>query len=132
MRLYIEQYGSDIDCPGGVKIDGDQTVEILGPSGCTDAAQILAFIEADRGNIPHDPLGPDNDDYYYYFDDNHICANYPSSAIIFAVNRENEETNALEVCGDHNGNEGGYVRTTEFGGTITASQPYVRLVTRTR
>ncbi len=137
MRLYIEQYGSDMDCEGGLKIDGNMTVVSYGggPQDCDDGAQILQFIANEHNGIPHDPLGPGNLDYYYYFDNWHQCAAGGASnaaAMLFAVNLESQDTNAVTVCGSHEGAQGGYLRTTDYGGTLTASQPYVRLVTRSR
>ncbi len=129
MRLYIEQFGADIDCTGGLKIDGSLTPETLGVSTCDDGAQILQFIKDDLNIIPHDPLGPGNADYYYYYDSEHLCGdNGATVPMVFASNLESDKSNVLEVCGSRQGNEGGFLSTTQFGGTIGDSQPYVKLI----
>lgn len=129
-RLYADTYGADVDCISGMKIDGSTTVEITaGSNSCVDGSQILAFLESHFGEVPTDPLGPGNDDYYYYFDSQHICQTVAASTpLLFAVNLEAAESNAAEVCPDVGGNDGGYVQTTSFGGTINPSAPYVTTV----
>jgi len=129
LRLYIEEYGKDIDCATGVKIDGETSVETLPSSGsCPDGAQILTFVETFMGGVPHDPKGPGDDDYYYYYDPAHNCAATGQQPLLYAVNMETNESNAAEVCEVVSGNNGGYQNTTAFGGSINPSQPYVKLV----
>ncbi len=111
MRLYVEQYGSDIDCENGVYIDGSTSglSGSLSTGACTDAAQILSFIESHMGEIPHDPLGPDNPDAYYYFDNNHDCLTSAipgTRPLLFALHMENIETNILDVCEHRSGSDG--------------------------
>lgn len=131
LRLYVEQYGPDIDCDAGLKIDGSTTVEILNSSAsqtCADGQQIIDFIAQVMKVVPHDPRGPGSDDYYYYFDNNHDCdsgVNVPDTPLLFAVNLESLSSNASQVCAGVSGDDGGYRRTTLFGGTINPSRPYV-------
>jgi len=129
LRLYMERYGADVDCNGGVKIDGDTSVVTLagGASACNDGAQILSFLDSYMGGVPQDPRGPGDDDYFYYFD-MHNCAAAGQQPLVFAVNLETNDSNAVEVCGMVSGNDGGYLNTREYGGTINPSQPYVRMV----
>lgn len=132
MRLYAEQYGvnGNFNCGNGLKIDGTSAVSSNNGSGsCADGAQILAFIDRHMGGIPHDPRGPGDPDYYYYFDGAHICDTSGGQPLVFAVNMETDASNAAEVCGDVDGNDGGYLRTDgHMGGSINPSTPYVRLV----
>lgn len=129
MRMYVEQYGSDIDCESGVYIDGD--VNGLGGSlstgVCNDAAQILSFIESQMGEIPHDPLGPDNPDAYYYFDNNHDCLTsvVPGGRpLLFALHMEQSTTNILDVCEYRSGGDGKL--------DDTNYEPYVQVLNFTR
>lgn len=128
MRVYADTYGSDVSCDGGTKIDGSLTPETLAGTSCPDGAQILSFLQDHFGEVPVDPLGPGNSDYFYYFDGAHICTNPGNpvgAAMVFAVNLEAAESNADEVCPVVGGNDGGYERTTQFGGTRNPSVPYV-------
>jgi type II secretory pathway pseudopilin PulG len=143
LSLYVEknyaQDGGQIDCQGGMKIDGNNQVTVLAAptsvSTCNDGAQILAFIQSQLGNIPADPKGPNNLDYYYYFDNYHNCnTTKPSNSalplfipMLFAVNMEKSTSNVLSVCPYYNGgNDGGLDDTLSHGGTISPSVPYVR------
>lgn len=123
LRLYTAQYGDDVDCERGLKIDGDTNVVSVPAvaDSCNDGAQILAFMESYLGSVPHDPLGPDNSEYYYYFDNDHQCDPYEDSAIIFAVRTEKSDPNdSAENCPATSANDdGGYYS----GGT---SNVYVR------
>ena len=138
-RLFVAQYGPDIDCNGGLKIDGNQdpafpVVYGLASNDCPSGQDILTFIQSASGAIPHDPLGPGNPDYYYYFDNVHDCDNYPQGTMLFAVNLESMPSNAATVCGNVAENDGGYMNTSvdnpmaAAGGTINPSLPYVRLL----
>lgn len=134
MRLYIEQYGADIDCQGGLKIDGSLSPVTLASVGCADAERILEFIEADFGFIPADPRGPGSTDYYYYYDNRHACSTVSSgwTGMLFAANLERKDSNVLSVCGVKTGTQGGFMSTTPYGGTISATEPYVKLVNYAR
>jgi prepilin-type N-terminal cleavage/methylation domain-containing protein len=124
LRIYVEQYGSDIDCEQGVYIDGTTAARSTGT--CVDGVQILGFIDSFLSTVPADPKGPGDADYYYYFDNNHNCTSVPgdSAPIIFAVNMESLPSNAVEVCGSQSGNDGGYVWTPG----INPSIPYTHVI----
>jgi prepilin-type N-terminal cleavage/methylation domain-containing protein len=134
MRLYVEEYGSEIDCNAGLVLDAqtdfDQAEQsFAGTPNCADGDQIVSFLNSAMGAIPHDPRGPGDRDYYYYFDGSHTCS--PNKAILFAVNMETESTNAPDVCPqlvDGSNNEGGYYSTdvNTVGGSIEGTQPYVK------
>lgn len=139
MRLYVEQYGSKINCPNGLKIDGSGSVTILPSTGnCTDGTQILSFLQTYfSGKIPTDPNGPNNNDYYYYFDATHNCplisGGSETVAMVFAVNlestRQRSDSNLFDLCPyfvNGTGNDGGLEETVSFSGTITQSTPYVK------
>ena len=135
LRLYVEQYGQQIDCEGGVIFDGvssNTRINTKSVNTCVDATNILNFIAKNMKDIPQDPLGPGSNDYYYYFDNNHTC-NGVAVPIIFAVNLESKLSNHVQVCpqiGTGN-NDGGYSFTTGsfMNGTKNPSQPYVKLIT---
>lgn len=102
LRLYVEQYGYDIDCDNGLKIDGSTTVDSDG--SCPDGSNILSFIDSQMGSVPADPLGPGDGTYYYYFDAYHaVCGN---KALVFAHELERVESNKDDVCSD-TGADGG-------------------------
>lgn len=131
MRLYAEQYGANITCNGGLKIDGSTTVVSLPSTGtCPDGARILSFLANHLKNIPHDPRGPNSNDYYYYFDGDHSCASAPggTTTMIFAANLESLAPNVTAVCGSAVNNDGGYLNTTSYGGTIGTSRPLVERI----
>lgn len=104
------------------------------PDFCVDGVLFYDFLLNEVfEEMPFDPLGPNNPDYFYYYDSEHMCAGAGTddeNPLLFAVNMEvAENSNPLEICGAHEGNGGGYVRTDNRGGTINPSQPYaIRLV----
>jgi len=134
MRVYVEQYGSDIDCDGGLKIDGGTTVVTLaGSVVCNHGTNILTFLSSFLNTVPADPKGPNDDDYYYYFDNNHSCPSITGNvAMVFAVNMEGKGSNINELCGSASGNNGGLMNTTGHGGSINPSIPYVKLINFTK
>jgi prepilin-type N-terminal cleavage/methylation domain-containing protein len=131
LRLYVEQYGQDIDCESGLKIDGSATLEILNSiagQNCDDGQRILNFFAQTMKVVPHDPLGPGNNDYFYYYDNFHDCdsgPNNPDTGLLYAANLESYISNASQVCTTVSGNDGGYMNTSSFGGSISTSRPYV-------
>lgn len=138
MRLYAEYYRGDdyetFDCAAGVKIDGAATPVSLTASTqtCSGATAILTYLdEYFSGQIPHDPKGPGDDDYFYYFDGSHTCDAGGNVPLVFAANMETSQSNATDVCTSVGGNDGGYMRTDLYAGTISTSQPYVRRVVNT-
>jgi prepilin-type N-terminal cleavage/methylation domain-containing protein len=144
MRLYVEQNGTDIDCEHGVKIDGYDSYTsslTLGVDVCNDGQDILDFIDDYFGYVPIDPRGPDHKDYYYYFESGHACIDTDGNPVtsltsdadgyrpmVFAVNLEHKPSNVLEECDGQEGNDGGFLRTTTFGGTKDPSAPYVKVL----
>jgi len=141
LRLYVEKTGSYIDCNGGLRFDGQTNYSygrdvLSGGESCVDGQNIFDFINKTFGAVPHDPRGPNNDDYFYYFDNAHWCGSFGVESIIFAVNLESEDTNAPAVCeqlGASN-NQGGYSFTSAdfIGGTFNPSVPYVKNLSFTR
>jgi prepilin-type N-terminal cleavage/methylation domain-containing protein len=131
LRLYAEQYGPNINCNGGLKIDGNTTVSSLPSSGsCPDGARILSFLASTLKTIPYDPRGPANNDYYYYFDGDHQCASSPTgtTTMVFAANLESLASNVTTVCGSAANNDGGYLNTTSYSGSINPSRPRVERI----
>jgi type II secretory pathway pseudopilin PulG len=144
MRLYAEKNfatsGGEIDCATGIKIDGNLTPQALPSSGsCNEGDAILAFIRDQLGTVPADPLGPNNRDYYYYFD-KHNCNNLSSAPahlsdqhlLLFAANTERRESNLAEECPYFDvssaSNDGGFQRTTDYGGSFSPSSPYIHRI----
>lgn len=132
MRIYLSEENTNLACSTGVKIDGSVVPVSLPSTGtCPDGGDILTYLESFFGSVPVDPLGPGSNNHYYYFDGNHICKVdgidiNPQPPFVFSVNLENTPSNQSDICDlPAEGNEGGYLRTTQFGGTITPSVPYV-------
>ena len=128
LRAYADTHGADVDCNGGIKIDGNTTPETIGGSSCPDGVQLLTFLETHFDSVPIDPLGPGNNDHYYYFDGAHNCMTSGAAPLVYAVNLEVNNSNAGQVCAIVSGNDGGYRNTTSYGGSINPSQPYVTSV----
>ncbi len=138
LRLYVEKNGQTVTCIDGMKIDGSTNIVTLDGGAqpdCSadDGPNIMDHLNSYfGGNIPHDPLGPNNNDYYYYFDSFHTCQ--PAAVpMVFAVNLESSPTNLYKVCaapGGPGGNDGGLKNTTGpgIGGTINPSAPYVKIL----
>tara|TARA_A100001015_G_C14909031_1_gene679621 strand:- start:393 stop:923 length:531 start_codon:yes stop_codon:yes gene_type:complete len=109
MRLYVEEYGPDINCAAGIQIkEGGVPVGagVIGNGTCTDGAQILDFLRKQMGELPEDPLG-DNDDHFYYYDD-HNCSSSGQSMMVFASEMESMQSNVLEVCDRKSDADGKY------------------------
>lgn len=131
--------GRFLRCGGGVKIDGNPidgwNWDELTGTDCPEKTEVETLIMTAFPDGIHDPSGPGDDDYYYYYDSGHICAHAlsptNSATMVFAVNLENTPTNVGVPggpCTDQNGNDGGYLRTTVYGGTINPSQPFVQVM----
>ena len=81
MRLYVEEYGTNINCPHGIQLkEGGQPVNagVVGDGTCPDGLQMLDFLRKHMGELPEDPLG-DNDDHFYYFDNHKL---YPTQELL--------------------------------------------------
>lgn len=142
MRLYAEKYGGWPDCDAGIILEGSGTILHNGSVGlpeCSDKDKIIDFLNDTMEDIPVDPLGPGNSDYYYYYDDRacpdgsggSVGGGGGKTAVIYAVNLEVFESNAVSVCDPSVGfNDGGYQDTVFFGGSIDPSKPYAVRVDR--
>lgn len=115
MRLYVEEYGSDIDCPDGIQLkEGGVPVKsgVIGDGTCADGTQILDFLRKNMGELPEDPLGDNTDHFYYY--DAHNCYSGSKANMVFASEMEHIQSNVLEVCDFKSGTDGKY------------TEPYIR------
>jgi len=109
MRLYVEEYGPDIDCAAGIQIkEGGLPAGagVIGNGACNDGTQILDFLRKQMGELPEDPTG-DNDDHFYYYDE-HNCYSSSQAMMVFASELETVPSNVLDVCDFKNGTDGKY------------------------
>lgn len=128
LAAYVQTHGTNIDCVGGLLIDGSNTVVSMpgaytsaSTGNCNDGASILSFMESFLGSIPADPKGPGSDEFYYYFDPAHTClVGDVDAPLLFAIDLESEGSNVLDVCDDRKDPRGGYME--------GSSEPYVQLI----
>lgn len=145
IELWYQEYGRDPNCSDGIQIEEGGTQYPHNNSSCPEGAVFLNHIESVLGELPHDPLGPDNNDYFYYYDSWHNChedtaeTNNLGMTAVYAVNLEVEDTNIFEYCATQSGNHGGYKYTDGLRGagdpvgsegSINPSIPYVFVLKR--
>ncbi len=127
--LWHQEKGRDPICENGTRIETGITA--LSGTPCVERVEFLNYIENILGGIPTDPFGPAHSDYFYYYDGRHACDDVnggPSTVatIVFAVNLETEESNALNFCQTREGGDGGFLSTAN----INPSEPYMVLLKR--
>jgi general secretion pathway protein G len=94
LDVYKQAYGQ-------YPAEGDDANGVVGEGSGVDSL-LTPFMS----KVPHDPLGPDNDDYSYYYDGDHDCGG-SSDAVVFAQTMEKSaNANWSDVCGGDD-SEGG-------------------------